>query len=376
MSLRTTPICLVNSPLPLGLAEPSSHLKTHPQVQGRTSRPARMMPAALISFMLLGSFAGIDAHADSITPYSVNDNGLIVGQDFTTSNTYRAFVYDPNTGTFTFLSPPGATNAIAVGINDNNQIVGSYGSSTGNFGYLYSGGVFSTISVLGAYQTSPSQFFSGTGTVASGINGAGVIVGSWNPSVTAPETGFIYDGTVFTNTSISDGGRYTDLYGINDSGEISGYAIAFSGRTRTYFSFVYNSGVFTPISYPGATSTIVQGINDNGVVVGFYSLAGVTSGFIYDNGTYTSMMYPGASTTNLFGISNNGEIVGSYTCTSGACPFSDPGFFATPNGSGGYSFQTIADPTPEPGTMAIFVGGLGLLAVNTLRRRKGHLAAF
>jgi hypothetical protein len=320
--------------------------------------------------LLLTSIGVSAAFADTIAPYDVNNSGLIVGQNFTASGVYQSFVYNQNTGIYTFLSPPGATNSNAVGINDTNQIVGAYGNSTGNFGYRYSGGVFSTISVPGAYQSSPSQFFSGTGTEATGINNGGVIVGTWDPSNTAAAEGFIYNGTTFTNTSISDGGAYTTLYGVNDSGEISGFTTTFSGNSRVRSGFVYNNGVFTPINYPGASSTIVQGINDSGQVVGFYNLAGVTSGFIYEDGNFTSIMYPGSSATALFGISNDGELVGTYTCTSGSCPFSDPGFYATPTAGGGYSFNTIPDPTPEPDTFVLLGGGFAIVMINTRLRRR------
>jgi probable HAF family extracellular repeat protein len=304
--------------------------------------------------------------ADTITPYAVNDSGLIVGQDYTTQGIYQAFVYNPATQAYTFLTPPGATNSNAVGINDSGQIVGGYGNTSGNYGYLYSGGIFTTLSVPGAFQYSPSTFFDGGGTSAEGINNAGEIAGTWTNS-SGYEQGFEYSGGTFTDTGIDEPGEsYTALYGINDSGLISGNAFNFVHGVRSVNSaFLYNGSTFTPIAYPGATSTTVQGINDSGDAVGWYSLDGQTSGFTYNDGTYTSIMYPGANSTNLFGISNNGEIVGEYTCTSGGCPFSDPAFYAIPT-QNGYSFTTIDPPAPEPGTM-LLVGGV--LALGATRRR-------
>jgi len=326
-------------------------------------------PGPRVFYLLLALLAATPALADSVVMYGVNDNGLIVGQDFTSAGTYLAFLYSQSTGMYTFLNPPGATNAIAVGINDSNQIVGAFGNSAGNFGYLYSGGTYTTISVPGAYQSFPSQFYSGTGTVASGINDNGVVVGSWDPSATAANEGYTYNSNTgqFTNTSISDGGAYTLPYGINDSGEISGNVDTFPSGQRVITGFIDNGGVFTSISYPGASSTIVQGINDSGAVVGWYTLGGVTTGFIYINGAFTSIMYPGSSATELTGISNNGEIVGFYSCSSGTCPLSDPSFYATPKQGGGYSFNTIPDPAPDPGTAVLFGAGLLLLAIKAER---------
>jgi hypothetical protein len=127
---------------------------------------------------------------------------------------------------------------------------------------------------------------------------------------------------------------------------------------HAYTSFLYNGSTYLAIAYPGASSTIVQGVNNSGEAVGFYTLAGVTSGFIYDAGTYTSFMYRGADSTDLFGVSNSGEIVGDYTCASGTCPLSDPAFYAVPNGQGGYSVTTVNAPTPEPAGVLLLGGGL------------------
>jgi hypothetical protein len=296
--------------------------------------------------------------ADTITPYGVNDSGLIVGQDYTTQGTYQAFVYNPATQAYTFLTPPGATNSNAVGINDSGQIVGSYGNSSGNYGFLYSGGNYTTLNVPGAVQVSPSSFFSGTGTTATGISDNGEIVGSWDSSGT--NYGYTYSAGSFLNTGITfDSSAFTTLYGVNDSGLVSGYSASGSSRP----SFLYDGSTFTPISFPGASGTVVQGINDSGEAVGFYTLNGQTSGFTYVDGTYTSIMYPGANSTSLFGISNNGEIVGDYSCTSGGCP-SDPAFYAIPT-LNGYSFTTVDPPAPEPGTI-LLVGGV--LALGATRR--------
>ena len=304
--------------------------------------------------------------ADTIVPYAINNGGVIVGQDYNSQGVYESFVYNTGTQTFTFLTPPGATNSIAVGINDSGQIVGTYGTSTGNYGYLYSGGTYTTLSVPGATQ-SPGTFFyyanpNAIGTDATGINDNGEIVGDWSGS--SGEAGFIYSAGSFTNTSITDGSVFTALYGVNDSGVISGY-------TQTPAAgFLYSSGTFAPINYPGASRTVVQGINDSGEVVGFYTLDGSTWGFIYSDGTYTSIAYPGSSQTDLFGISNNGEIVGSYTCSSGLCPFSDPAFYAVPT-QNGYSFQTIDAPTPEPASALLIGGGLAAL-FSTMRARRAR----
>ncbi len=319
------------------------------------------VPARAAGALALFCLAQAASRADTIQPYNVNDNGLIVGEIYNgTSST--GFVYNPAGGSFTLIVPPGATNSEVVGINNNGQLVGGYTTTSGNFGFLYSGGTYTTIGVSGAYQ---STFLNSGGTTAEGINNNGEIVGHWYTSAGAGD-GFVYSGGTFTNTGVSDSPTFTSLYDVNDSGVISGYTFS-SGPGRQ--GFIDNGGVFTAIAYPGATQTVVQGINNSGEVVGFYFLGGTSWGFIYSNGIYTSIAYPNSSSTQLFGINNLGEIVGTYTCNS--CPSSDPAFFATPAGNG-YAFTTF--DAPEPASMALLGSGslaiLGLFAVRA-RRKEG-----
>lgn len=45
-----------------------------------------------------------------------------------------------------FSGPPGTSGGTPLGINDQDQIVGSYNTSSGIFAFLYSNGVYTTIS--------------------------------------------------------------------------------------------------------------------------------------------------------------------------------------------------------------------------------------
>jgi hypothetical protein len=319
--------------------------------------------------------ASTAAFADSITPYAVNDSGMIVGSYAVSgcvgAQCYQAFIYNPNTTAYTFVTPPGSTSSQFVGINDSGQITGTYGNTSGNYAFLLSGGsggTYTAINPPGVLQITPSAPFNGGGATATGINNNGEIVGDFT-NASGTTVGFTDSGGTFTNTDIADSaaaGATTTLYAVNDSGLISGFTVTYVGSVRTETSFLYNGTTYTTISYPGSSSTIVQGLNDSGEAVGFYTLDGVTQGFTYLNGTYTSVMYPGASTTDLFGISNNGEITGEYTCASGGCPFSDPAFFAIPT-QNGYSFTTIA--TPEPGTLLLVGAFLALGAARRCAKR-------
>lgn len=147
---------------------------------------------------------------------------------------------------------------------------------------------------------------------------------------------FSFDTFRYPGTSISG------ALGINNAGQVVGFAGEAPGFTADPIGFLYYAGIFTPILYPGSTSTYATGISNSGVVVGFsslgsflysngvYTLLGLggqalginnsnqlvgttgTSGFFYDGSVLHTIAYPGAISTTASGINNAGRIVGSY----------------------------------------------------------------
>jgi probable HAF family extracellular repeat protein len=71
---------------------------------------------------------------------------------------------------------------------------------------------------------------------------------------------------------------------------------------------------FTTIDVPGASSTVAQGINDRGQIVGGYSdeIFGPSHLFVTDGDQFVTIDIAGSSNTTAFGINNQGKIVGSY----------------------------------------------------------------
>src|SRR5512133_298770 len=91
---------------------------------------------------------------------------------------------------------------------------------------------------------------------------------------------------------------------------------------------------FTPIDFPGATSTQAWGINPSGDIVGFYVSADkATHAFVRSRGEYISIDYPGATSTLAWGMNTHGDVLGTYTSADGvghnfvmsASPFSVSG---------------------------------------------------
>jgi uncharacterized membrane protein len=133
--------------------------------------------------------------------------------------------------------------------------------------------------------------------------------------------------TAFAQTSTSvaynyanisyPGATSTSANGINDSNAIVG---SYFDAQDFVHGFVYRTGKFTAVNFPGATATEVLGINDSGDIVGVYQVSGPLNfhGFLRRNGGFTTIDFPGASFgTTTFGINKSGTIVGSYDDSQG-----------------------------------------------------------
>ena len=245
---------------------------------------------------------------------------------------------NPNTVnvTFTTIDVPGAVYTGIFGINTAGDMVGSYGQDTSQdaHGFLYSGGTFT-------YFDYPSQSV----TVPTGINDSNLIVGYAGKN---PVVGFLYDGLSF-QTLVDGSNTATASLGINNAGEVVGGAGTIyttkgfdlrSGKFKTlnvpgHHTYNYGNGInnFGTIvgwtesdgficrgsickimDYPGASQTKLDGINDKGVMVGWYwasSCGGCA--FAAKNGSFISFSFPGAAFTGATGINTSGQIVGQYT---------------------------------------------------------------
>jgi hypothetical protein len=104
-------------------------------------------------------------------------------------------------------------------------------------------------------------------------------------------------------------GNFTAPAAINDLGEIVG-TCGCKGPS-SIDGFLYSGGKFTVIDVPGAFATELFGINDSGEIVGaFYRFAGsiYSSPFVYSNGNYFGIT--GAYLGAAVGINDLGDVVG------------------------------------------------------------------
>jgi probable HAF family extracellular repeat protein len=226
---------------------------------------------------------------------------------------------DSNSLTFTQIDVPGAMFTAAFGINDRGQIVGVFADAGGVVhGFLSDNGNFTQIDVP------QINFPDAPGTQAFGIRERGQIVGGF-PDARGALHGFLSDQGLFTQIDFP-GATETLLVGINNRGQIVG---AFSTRDQIVgrfndlnnaagsHGFLLDDGAFTPIDFPGALGTVAFGINDRGHIVGsFVDNRGAVHGFLLDDGVFTHIDVPGATLSTGNGITNRGQIVGTFVDTS------------------------------------------------------------
>lgn len=84
----------------------------------------------------------------------------------------------------------------------------------------------------------------------------------------------------------------------------------------------YAAYVFTTVDYPGSTFTDIRGINNTGQIAGYTSVGGPTFGFIYDRGAFTPLPPPPAGfKESAVAINDAGVIVGSLTVLDGSTTY-------------------------------------------------------
>src|SRR5205823_6873 len=143
-----------------------------------------------------------------------------------------------------------------------------------------------------------------------GLDNAGDLVGGTGTIYTSK--GFELSGGQYKR--ISPPGSYVYVYatGVNNFGEVVG----FTNNGGDQRGFAFKGAKFRSILFPGATATEVWGVNDQGIVVGWYQQGSPPYdfyAFALKNGKYISFNYPGTRGTFASGISASGQIVGEYT---------------------------------------------------------------
>ena len=275
----------------------------------------RCSPVVLVAVLILLSFSRVDAtppvsfeivatfdypSVTSTEAYDVNDLDQVVGRVFSDDdlNEVRGFVRFRD-GHFSkpIQVPFHAGNGTAVtGINHLADFCGTYNSGSHYHGFLWQGGVYTTFDIPEAAWT-----------YVNSLNDAGNFCGDSADAVTDDRTGFVSIDGVVTSFAVVDS-DFFHAYGINNSNQCVG-----TYQTTTGFGAGYvrqpDGTLIYPISAHGATYTWLFGIDDKGRMVGGANGQGVFFESVNRSATFT---YPGAINTFFTGINNHGLICGWY----------------------------------------------------------------
>ena len=83
----------------------------------------------------------------------------------------------------------------------------------------------------------------------------------------------------------------------------------FDTNQETDVAFLYSNGTFTSIQPPSSISTIAQGLNDKGEVVGaFLDTRNVQHAFLFTGTQYITLDVPNHTVPNAWSINSNGRI--------------------------------------------------------------------
>lgn len=290
------------------------------------------------------SFDGPGNNGGGTTVNGIDNNGDLVGfssDNAATPTLFTNFIRGAN-GTLTPLAIGGDPLAMANGINDSNTVVGMDSNGTA---FSLAGGTLTTLPAVNGTTVSETAF---------GINDGGLIVGQFTDGATDTTPGFVYNGSGFTILNPVVTAAVTNAQGVNNNGLVTGF---YSTDGVHQHGFFYDTGTtqFTLAPDPNIANLVLTqflSINDNGLAVGYYQLPdGSQHGFLYNSVTQTysflddpNAALSGVSITQITGVNNAGEIAGFYVdATTGL----QRGFFATP-----------ALAAPEPGTFGMLLAAL------------------
>ena len=190
--------------------------------------------------------------------------------------------------------------SIANGINDSGQVVGYWAASEGQINtaahpWLYSNGTMTSLPVPSDLTAPSCQ--------AGEINNSGQIIGSCETNNAQTNHEVLWQNGTVTILGTLGGLQVLDLTGINNLGQIVGWATTSTGAAH---GFLDSNGTVTDLG-----AFLPGGLNDNGVIIGTELGGGA---FIYSGGTVQDLnnLIPansGYTITSANGINDNGQII-------------------------------------------------------------------
>jgi hypothetical protein len=317
-------------------------------------RPAQAGGYTFINFDFPGAAGGTTANA-------INNTGSIVGFGNDGAGNLTNFIRNPN-GTFTLLTPPLGIADMANGINTAKLVVGVTGTNA--FSLPFGGSVGLLPAANPGHTGSEAAF---------GVNDNGLIVGQYADTSTGTTPGFVYNGKAFTilNPVAPVGGvLVVNAQGINNNGLLTGFYTTDNTTppvdgNEPQHGFFYDTKTNkftlpTDPSVPNFFTVQLLSVNDHDLAAGYYQdKTGNQHGLLYDfnSGKYLFLDDPAAAvvngivTTQITGINDGGILTGFYVGADGIA----------------HGFEGV----PEPQSLALLGIGMAMTVVY-LRRRQGR----
>jgi probable HAF family extracellular repeat protein len=165
-----------------------------------------------------------------------------------------------------------------LGVNDQNEAAGFWMDNSGHshgFVVLFN----ANATEFSFTEIPPSTFKGAVSTQASNINTENVVCGFWTDANGASHGFFGTIGKSYTTFNVEIGGvkaASTQAFGCNNNGDIVGQ---FADTNGYLHGFIYHEGKYEQFDAPGSSQvaefgvqgTLINGINDFGDIVGFYS---------------------------------------------------------------------------------------------------------
>jgi probable HAF family extracellular repeat protein len=252
----------------------------------------------------LGTIGG--NHSEAV---ALSDTGHVVGRSQASTTNYHATLWSG--GTTTDLTPS-SDYAVAYGVNETGQIVGSIDNWRG---FHWQNGVLTMLGDLG-----------GGCSHANDINDTGHIVGTSCPPAPALGHATLWQNGAIINLGLAPGMEDSGAAAINSVGQIVGSSGFMNPETYEIISraFLYENGAMTVLPVPSVEAYAAD-INDSGVIVGTMRAGGGPSNwhaYVYVDGVATNLnsLIPAGSGLHLAfasAINNAGQIVGTAVGAQG-----------------------------------------------------------
>jgi hypothetical protein len=208
---------------------------------------------------------------------------------------------------------PGSVQTQVTGLNDRDVTVGFYSHQNNanlvneNVGFYRINGSFHAVKFPTTNNSTPpvNQLL--------GVNDRDIAVGFYTDSAGSSH-GYTFDISTGQFHAIVLPGKPASntAAAINNHGDIAGFETV--DAVMQAFLLQAN-GHFTALKFPGATATQAFGVNDRDEVVGAYTVGTTSHGFTWtpEQGFNTVDDPDGIGTTTLNGVNDHGQLVGFYT---------------------------------------------------------------